>query len=71
MEEKSEEDLMGALFGSKLELWAQERSWPKRRPEWKDSRSPVKAQKAENAFSDSVQLMKTTCLPTQRPSGVD
>ncbi|KAM2097617.1 hypothetical protein ACFX1R_021142 [Malus domestica] len=59
------------LFGSKLELWAQERGWPKRMPKGRVGLSLAKTQKAEKGFSDLVQLMKTTCSPTQRPSGID
>ncbi|KAM1873007.1 hypothetical protein ACFX13_006897 [Malus domestica] len=44
---------------------------PKGGPKGKTAEASVKAQKAEMAFSDLVQFMKTTCLPTQRPSGID
>ncbi|XP_050133229.1 AAA-ATPase At2g46620-like [Malus sylvestris] len=40
------------LFGSKLELWAQERGWPKRMPKGRVGLSPAKTQKVEKGFSD-------------------
>ncbi|KAM1038133.1 hypothetical protein ACFX13_033591 [Malus domestica] len=54
-----------------LNFGLKEGAGPKEGPKGKIARTQSKPRRQENAFSDLVQLMKTICLPTQRPSGVD
>ncbi|KAM1195856.1 hypothetical protein ACFX2J_022288 [Malus domestica] len=58
------------MFGLKVNFGLKKGVGPKGGPKGKIAEAQSKPRRQEKAFSGLMQLMKTTCLPTQRPSGV-
>ncbi|KAM2761369.1 hypothetical protein COP1_025841 [Malus domestica] len=62
---------MSKCLDQNLNFGLKEGAGPKRGPKGKTAKAQSKPRRQKRAFPDLVQLMKTTCLPTQGPSDID